>query len=123
MPTLAEWLGFEAALLGRVDVQPDRIAFDLADGRDFVANFAERINRPARAANLLAVSGASTLPALSSAVIDNVLRRLAEVEEIRIVIAPPQRTWTLRKSKMPCTALSGNGKSLRYTHRLISTEC
>ena len=39
------------------------------------------------------------------------------------VIAPPQRTWTLRKSKMPCTALLDNDKSLRYTHRLISTEC
>ena len=75
----------EAALAARAHY------IDLADGRDFVANFAERINRPARAANLLAVSGASTLPALSSAVIDNVSRRLADVEEIRIVIAPPQR--------------------------------
>ncbi len=64
---------------------------DLADGRDFVANFAERMNAPARAAGVLAVSGASTLPALSSAVIDNVARRLAQVNEIRTVIAPGQR--------------------------------
>lgn len=64
---------------------------DLADGRDFVANFAERVHRPARERNVLAVSGSSTLPALSSAVIDNVSRRLAQIDEIRIVIAPPQR--------------------------------
>src|SRR5258706_7682244 len=49
---------------------------DLADGRDFVANFAERMHAPARAAGVLAVAGASTLPALSSAVLDSVARRL-----------------------------------------------
>ena len=64
---------------------------DLADGRDFVANFAERVHAAARAAGVLAVSGASTLPALSSAVIDSVSKRLRQLNEIRIVIAPPQR--------------------------------
>jgi hypothetical protein len=64
---------------------------DLADGRDFVANFAERMHAPARAAGVLAVSGGSTLPALSSAVIDSVARRLVRINEIRTVIAPGQR--------------------------------
>lgn len=64
---------------------------DLADGRDFVANFAERMHAPARAAGVLAVTGASTLPALSSAVLDNVARRFARLNEIRTVIAPGQR--------------------------------
>ena len=64
---------------------------DFADGRDFVANFAERTHRAARAAGVLAVSGASTLPALSSAVVDSLGRRLRQVDEIHIVIAPPQR--------------------------------
>jgi saccharopine dehydrogenase-like NADP-dependent oxidoreductase len=64
---------------------------DLADGRDFVANFAERTHQAARAAGVLAVSGASTLPALSSAVIDSLGRRLRQIDAIRIVIAPPQR--------------------------------
>lgn len=64
---------------------------DLADGRDFVANFAESMHKSARSRNVLAVSGASTLPALSSAVIDSVSRRLAQVDQIQIVIAPPQR--------------------------------
>ncbi len=64
---------------------------DLADGRDFVANFAERVHPGARAAGVLAVSGASTLPALSTAVIDSVAKRLKQADEIRIVIAPAQR--------------------------------
>jgi saccharopine dehydrogenase-like NADP-dependent oxidoreductase len=64
---------------------------DLADGRDFVANFAERMHGPARAAGVLAVSGASTLPALSSAVTDSLARRLVQLNEVRIVIAPGQR--------------------------------
>jgi hypothetical protein len=64
---------------------------DLADGRAFVANFAERTHAAARAAGVLAVSGASTVPALSSAAIDSLARRLRQLDEIRIVIAPPQR--------------------------------
>ena len=64
---------------------------DLADGRDFVANFAEYVHAPARAAGVLAISGASTVPALSAAVIDSVSKRIRQIDEIRIVIAPPQR--------------------------------
>ena len=64
---------------------------DLADGRAFVANFADRMHEFARAARVVAVSGASTLPALSSAVIDSMARRLRQLTEIRIVIAPAQR--------------------------------
>ena len=64
---------------------------DLADGRDFVAGFAAANNAAANAAGVLAVSGASTLPALSSAVIDTLALRLATIEEIRIYIAPGQR--------------------------------
>jgi hypothetical protein len=64
---------------------------DLADGRDFVANFAQYLHAPARDAGVLAVSGASTLPALSAAVIDSVARRIRQINEIRIAIAPPQR--------------------------------
>src|SRR5262245_5599089 len=64
---------------------------DLADGRAFVAGFAQAIEPVARAAGRLAVSGASTLPALSSAVIDSLARRFRSVEEIQISIAPGQR--------------------------------
>jgi hypothetical protein len=64
---------------------------DLADGRDFVAQFGAANDAAAKAAGRLAISGASTLPALSSAVIDSLRPRLAQIEEIRIVIAPAQR--------------------------------
>lgn len=64
---------------------------DLADGRDFVAKFAERNDAQAKAKDRLAITGASTLPALSTAVIDALKPRLGTLEEIQIVIAPGQR--------------------------------
>ncbi len=64
---------------------------DLADGRRFVADFSAALDGAARAAGVLAVSGASTLPALSSAVIDSVSARFRAVRGIWIAIAPGQR--------------------------------
>jgi saccharopine dehydrogenase-like NADP-dependent oxidoreductase len=64
---------------------------DLSDGREFVARFAEHNDAAAREAKVCAISGASTLPALSSAVIDSMARRLYKVDEIQVAIAPGQR--------------------------------
>jgi saccharopine dehydrogenase-like NADP-dependent oxidoreductase len=64
---------------------------DLADGRQFVARFSHHVHSAARAAQRLAISGASSLPALSSAVIDSLIVRLPHIEEIQIAIAPGQR--------------------------------
>jgi hypothetical protein len=64
---------------------------DLADGRDFVAGFAAANDTLARSAGRAAISGASTLPALSSAVIDQLIGRFASLEVIEIAIAPGQR--------------------------------
>jgi len=64
---------------------------DLADGREFVAQFRERNDAAAKAADRIALSGASTLPALSTAVIDSLRPRFAQLEGIRIEIAPGQR--------------------------------
>ena len=64
---------------------------DLADGRDFVAAFAGRLDAAAQAAGRLAVTGASTLPALSSAVVDYLARRFQKIHEIQISIAPGQK--------------------------------
>lgn len=64
---------------------------DLSDGRRFVANFAQAIDPIARSAGLLAVSGASTLPALSTAVVDSLAPRFSALEEVQIAIAPGQR--------------------------------
>lgn len=64
---------------------------DLADGRGFVARFADEIGAASIAANRVAICGASTLPALSSAVIDAFAPRFARIDEIEVIIAPAQR--------------------------------
>lgn len=64
---------------------------DLADGRAFVAGFADGVDALARRADRLAVSGASTLPALSSAAIDHLGRDFSTLERIELCIAPAQR--------------------------------
>jgi uncharacterized protein YbjT (DUF2867 family) len=64
---------------------------DLADARRFVADFPGRFGEEARACGLLAVSGASTLPALSTAVIDSIAVRFQAVKGIWVAIAPGQR--------------------------------
>jgi saccharopine dehydrogenase-like NADP-dependent oxidoreductase len=64
---------------------------DLADGRRFVAGFADAVHSAALAAQRVAISGASSVPALSSAVIDSLKVRLPQIEEIQIAIAPGQR--------------------------------
>jgi saccharopine dehydrogenase-like NADP-dependent oxidoreductase len=64
---------------------------DLADGRDFVAGI-ERLDARAKAAGRLLVAGASTLPALSSAVVDALLPRFGVLESIEHAISPGNRT-------------------------------
>jgi len=64
---------------------------DLADGREFVVHFAESVSSLARAADVLAVTGASSVPALSSAVVDRFAPRFQWLREIQIAIAPAQR--------------------------------
>ena len=88
---------------------------DLADGRAFVAGFADAVDAAARAAGLLAVAGASTLPALSSAVVDALLGRLAELQEIQIAIAPGQRAP--RGEATIAAVLSYAGRSFKWLSR------
>src|SRR5271169_2494195 len=64
---------------------------DLADGRGFVAGFVAAVGRKAEAAGRFAITGASTLPALSSAVIDALHTPFAKLNTIDVVIAPGQR--------------------------------
>jgi hypothetical protein len=65
---------------------------DLADGRRFVADFPRHVQAAALASRRVALSGASSVPALSSAVVDKLIQRLERVEEIQIAIAPAQRS-------------------------------
>jgi hypothetical protein len=60
---------------------------DLADGREFVQNVGA-LNAAAARHNVLVVSGASTVPALSSAVVEHLAAEFSRVEEIDIGIAP-----------------------------------
>lgn len=64
---------------------------DLADGRSFVADFAGKMDEKAKTARRLAVTGASTLPALSSAVVDGLQDRFSSLDEIQSSIAPAQQ--------------------------------
>jgi Saccharopine dehydrogenase NADP binding domain len=64
---------------------------DLADGRAFVAGIGA-LDAVARAQGVLIASGASTLPALSSAVVDEHRGYFSRLDSIDISIAPGQRT-------------------------------
>jgi saccharopine dehydrogenase-like protein len=59
---------------------------DLADGRQFV-NGIENLEADARAAGITVMSGASSVPALSSAVVDHYLPRFERLESIEIGIS------------------------------------
>jgi hypothetical protein len=64
---------------------------DLADGRQFVANFSTALHERALAAGRSAISGASTLPALSSAVVQDLQTNLSALDSIEVAIAPGHR--------------------------------
>jgi hypothetical protein len=64
---------------------------DLADGRDFVENF-QSLHEDAKRKSLLLVSGASTLPGLSSVVVDSLRGEFKAIREIEISIAPGHQT-------------------------------
>ncbi|MDT9000829.1 saccharopine dehydrogenase NADP-binding domain-containing protein [Paucibacter sp. APW11] len=63
---------------------------DLADGRRFVCDFGPALEARFRAAGRVAISGASTVPALSSAVVDALSAGWQRLDEIDICIAPAQ---------------------------------
>ena len=64
---------------------------DIADGRQFVAGIGA-LDAQARAAGCLLVSGASTVPALSSAVVDHLRGRFSTLLAIDHAISPGNRT-------------------------------
>jgi len=64
---------------------------DLADGRDFVQGF-DSLHDEAKRRDVLLVSGASTLPGLSGAVIDHLKSGFESIRDIEISIAPAHQT-------------------------------
>lgn len=63
---------------------------DLADARDFVAGIGS-LDASAKAAGVAVITGASTVPALSSAVIEHFLPLFSEVGSAQFGIAPGQK--------------------------------
>ena len=63
---------------------------DIADSRDFVVNFAA-LNSAAEAAGVMAVSGASSVPGLSSAVVAYLSSDSCQIDRISTAIMPGNR--------------------------------
>lgn len=63
---------------------------DLADGRRFVCDFPEALHASFLQAGRTAISGASTVPALSSAVVDALCAGWRHIDRISFCIAPAQ---------------------------------
>ncbi|WP_246499034.1 saccharopine dehydrogenase family protein [Microvirga soli] len=63
---------------------------DLADARDFVGRF-RNLDAAAREAGVLAVTGASSTPALSGAVVSALTEGWRQVDEIAVAISPGNR--------------------------------
>lgn len=64
---------------------------DLSDGREFVEGF-KQLNNAAKHSGVLAVSGASTLPGLSSAVLDRYRHEFQSIHTMSSSIAPAHQT-------------------------------
>lgn len=71
---------------------------DLADGRDFVVGI-EQLDTAARERGVFVTSGASSLPALSSAVVDRYLSRFSRLDSIRHGIGSGARSPGLATMK------------------------
>jgi hypothetical protein len=65
-------------------------SIDLADGRAFV-NGVKALDGRAKAAGVWVISGASTVPGLSSAVVEHCVRELTVIESLRYGISPGQK--------------------------------
>ena len=82
---------------------------DLADGRQFVAGITS-LNAQALAAGVAVISGASSVPALSSAVVDRYLPRFGRLDAIRMGISSGARSPGLATVK---GVFSYGGKPIR----------
>ncbi|MFZ2003754.1 MAG: saccharopine dehydrogenase NADP-binding domain-containing protein, partial [Stellaceae bacterium] len=84
---------------------------DLADGRDFVAGFGA-LDELARAAGVVALTGASSTPALSHAVLDRLTEGWRRIDTVEIAISPGNRN-SPRGLSVIRAILSYAGKPIR----------
>jgi hypothetical protein len=80
-----------ARTLGEAAIEAGCHFIDIADARDYVAAF-PALDAKARQRGVLAVTGASSTPALSNAVLDAITLGWQHVESIDIAISPGNKT-------------------------------
>src|SRR5688572_7047666 len=80
--------GYEVA---RATLAADAHYIDLADGREFVEGFTEAMDGAARRAGRFAITGASSVPGLSGAVVASLAQRFEAIEAVEIGISPGNR--------------------------------
>jgi saccharopine dehydrogenase-like NADP-dependent oxidoreductase len=77
--------------LARATVAAGAHYVDLSDARDWVARFPAALNHEALSAGILAVTGASSTPALSHAALDELTRGWRLVQSASVAISPGAR--------------------------------
>jgi len=96
LASLAPWLVIDASgpfqggdySIARASLEAGAHYLDLADARDHVLGFAGALDPLARERNLVALTGASTTPALSSAVVEALTVGWRRVDSIEAAITP-----------------------------------
>lgn len=83
---------------------------DLADARDFVAGIGA-LNEAARARGLMVASGVSSTPAITSALVRELAREFAAIEEIRTALSPGNQNP--RGASTIAAVLSYLGRTIR----------
>jgi len=99
LASLEPWAVVDAAgpfqggdlVLARAAVAARAHYVDIADGRAFVAGFAADLDAAAREAGVLAVTGASSTPALSNAALDAMTEGWREIDTVTAAISPGAR--------------------------------
>ena len=99
LAALAPWAVVDAAgpfqdsdfALPRAAIAAGAHYVDLADARSFVAAFPAALDQEARAKGVLAVTGASSTPALSNAVLDRLTAGWSSIDAVRVAISPGAR--------------------------------
>lgn len=84
---------------------------DLADNRNFVVSFSGALDKAAKENGLMMVSGASTVPGLSVAVIEEFINEFSQLDTINFGITPGNKTE--RGVATVASILSYTGKAIR----------
>lgn len=92
---------------------------DLADDRRFVCDITS-LNDQAKANNVLVVSGASSVPGLSSTVIDSFISQFSSLDEIDFAIAPGNRAERGEATIRGILSYTGHPFSVFYKGRWVN---